>query len=332
MNLSLIISLFNEEKFINKCLDSAINQKLEKMEIICVDDGSTDNTLKILKEYSKKDSRIKIISHENIGLGASRNKAMEIAKGEYIAFLDGDDFLDENALKESYYEAKSKNTDITMFQMINYDNKTGKTYENDWFNLNNLDESFENTVFNSDRTKDFLFTLSVSACQKIYKKSFLKSIDAKFPEGIYFEDNPFFYYVWLKASRISIIRKHFYYRRKHENSITHKCDEKFLDIIPSGNILFEMFIKNDFYKDYKEDLINYKIDAYRLTINSITKDAKEEFYNRTKYEFGILNNGEYKEDFLKYMSKNNKNMFINILKSNSLEEFEKLYTNPKGTF
>lgn len=327
--VSIIISIFNEEKYLKTCLESVINQTLDNIEIIVINDGSTDSSIKILEKYKDK---IKIINQENIGLGASRNKGMKIAKGEYMAFLDGDDWLSLDALKKAYSQAKEKDTDITMFQMINYNNETGEKKKNEWFNLDKFNESYEDLVFNSNKTKNFLFHLSVSACQKIYKNSYLKSIDAKFPEGIYFEDNPFFYYVWLKAKRISIIKEYLYYRRSHEGTITYKCDEKFFDIIPSGKILFKIFIDNDFYKDYKKDLINYTINPYRLTINSITENLKEEFYLKAKYEFNNINNSVYKEDFLKYMSKANLKIFSDILKSKNYKEFKKLNINPEGKF
>ena len=211
--ISVILSAYNEEKFIRKAIESVINQTLKDIEIIIINDGSTDSTLSIINGYANEDSRIVVVDQENIGLGAARNKGMKMANGEYITFLDGDDWFREDAFEISYNDAKAKDTDITMYQMINYDDETGRVYENDWFNLNNLDESFDDCVFGPEKTKDFLFDLSVSSCQKIYRRSFLESIDASFPEGIYFEDMPFFFYVYLKSERISIIRQHFYYRR-----------------------------------------------------------------------------------------------------------------------
>lgn len=326
--ISLIISVYNEEKYLKECLDSVRNQSLEDIEVIIFNDGSTDKTGEMLKEYHE----FNIINQENIGLGASRNKGIDLATGEYIAFLDGDDWLSRDALETAYNEAKSKNTDITMFQIINYNDETGEEKKNDWFNLDKFDESFIDTVFDSSKTKDFLFHLSVSACQKIYRREFIEEINAKFPENIYFEDNPFSYYVWLKASRISIIKKYLYYRRSHETSITAKCDEKFFDIIPSGKVLFKIFIDNDFYKDYKKDLINYTINAYRLTINSITEDSAEEFYKRSKSEFKNIYKSEYYGDFNRYMSKANKKVFSDILNSENFDEFKKLNINPKGKF
>ena len=155
--ISVILSAYNEEKFIEKAIGSVTNQTLEDIEIIIINDGSTDNTLNIINGYAKEDSRIKVINQENIGLGASRNKGMKIASGEYVTFLDGDDWFTTDAFEISYNEAKKKDTDMTMYQMINYDDETGRIYENDWFNLNNLDESFDDCVFGPEKTKDFLF-------------------------------------------------------------------------------------------------------------------------------------------------------------------------------
>ena len=157
--ISVILSAYNEEKFIAKAIESLINQTLEDIEIIIINDGSSDNTLNIINEYGERDSRIVIIDQENIGLGASRNKGMKIASGEYVTFLDGDDWFREDAFEISYREAKAKDTDITMYQMINYDDETGRIYENDWFQLNNLDDSFDDGVFSPENTKDVLFAL-----------------------------------------------------------------------------------------------------------------------------------------------------------------------------
>lgn len=322
--VSIIISAYNEEKFIRQSLESALNQSLKDIEIIIVNDGSEDNTLEIIREYieensDKKDSRVKLINNiENISLGASRNKAMKIAKGDYIGFLDGDDWLDEKTMEISYNQAKEKNTDITIFQAINYDDETGKIYENDWFNLNMLDESFDDTIFTPEDTKDILFTLSVSACQKIYKKSFLDKINAKFPEKIYFEDMPFFFYVYLKAKRVSIIRKHLYYRRKHEDSITHIVDDNYFDTIISGNILFDIFIRNGFYENYKKDLIHYKVNRGRMALLDIKDEFKEELFNLLKIDYEKFYKSEYKEDYDELLRPINRKFFFNVLKSENI--------------
>ena len=321
--ISVILSAYNEEKFIEKAIESVINQTLEDIEILIFNDGSTDNTLNIINSYAKNDSRIKVINQENIGLGASRNKGIKMATGEYLTFLDGDHWFTEDAFELSYNEAKAKDTDMTMYQMINYDDETGRAYENDWFNLNDLDESFDDIVFGPEKTKDFLFDLSVSACQKIYRTSFLRSIDATFPEGIYFEDMPFFFYVYLKAERISIIRKHFYYRRKHNSSITHVVDASYLDTIPAGCELMKRFIENGFYEDYKFDLIAYKINGPRMALLDIVEDSKEPLFNLIKEDYEKIKKTEYYQDYLDNLGPKKKKFFLDVLKYDNYQEFKK---------
>ena len=110
--LSVIIPVYNVEQYLPKCLASVVQQTLKDIEIICVNDGSTDNCLKILEEFKSKDNRIKIINKENAGLGNARNTGLEEAKGEYISFIDSDDYIDENFFELLYNEAKEDDADV----------------------------------------------------------------------------------------------------------------------------------------------------------------------------------------------------------------------------
>lgn len=154
MKVSVILCVYNEEKYVRQAIESILGQSLTDLELIIVNDGSTDSTKDIIESY--RDKRIKLINQENIGLGASRNKGLRVAEGDYVTFLDGDDWFSPEALEESYNKAVLNDTDILMFQMINYDDDTGRIYENDWFNLNLFDESFDDRVFSPQDTKDFL--------------------------------------------------------------------------------------------------------------------------------------------------------------------------------
>ena len=323
--ISIILCVYNGEKFIENAIKSVLNQTLEEIELIIVNDGSTDNTPNIIKQFN--DERIKIINQENKGLGASRNIGMEYATGEYIGFLDADDWLDEKMCEITYTEAKKNSTDITMFQIINYDGKTGEYYESDWFNLKNIEHIKENQIFTHNDTKDVLFDFSLISCQKIYINSFLKKINAKFPENIYFEDMPFFYYVYLKAKKISIIRKHLYYRLKHEDSITERLDHKFLDTVKAGKILFDIFTENNFYEDYKYYLIAYKINGPRMTLAGIDKKYQNQMYNLIKEDYENIKKSEYYNDFLQNLGPKKKKFFEDILNTNSYDEFMKINKN-----
>lgn len=326
VKISIIICVYNGEKYIGNAIESVLNQSLEDIELIIINDGSTDNTLDIANSYLL-DPRVKIISQSNEGLGASRNTGIRHASGEYLGFLDADDWLEEDMCEITYNEAKANDTDITMFQIINYNPETGERYESDWFNLKNLDESFDNRVFSPEETKDVLFDYSVSACQKIYKTSFLKSIDAEFPEGIYFEDMPFFYHVYLNAERVSIIRRHLYVRQKHDSSITEKIDAKFLDTVPAGQELFKRLVEGGFYEDYKFDLIAYKINGPRMALASMEDEYKAEMFNLIKEDYEDIKKSEYYQDFLDNLGPKKKKFFLDVLESDSYDDFIQINEN-----
>ena len=116
--VTIIIPIYNCERYLSKCLDSAINQTLKNIEIICVDDGSTDSTPKILHEYSDKDSRIIVITQKNSKQGCARNRGLEIAKGEYVTFLDSDDWLDANYCELLYNAVKKIDVNIAVANII----------------------------------------------------------------------------------------------------------------------------------------------------------------------------------------------------------------------
>lgn len=317
--ISVILPVYNGEKYIKKAIESVLSQTLTDFQLIIVNDGSTDGTLDIINEF--RDNRITLINQKNLGPGASRNRAFQKVTSEYVMFLDADDWYCKEALEIAYNQAKANNTDMTFFQMINYDDITHQTYENDWFDLTTFDETFENRVFGPDETPGSIFDLSVGVCQKIYNTSFLKSIDARFPEGIFFEDMPFFYYVYLKAERISIIKRHLYFRRKHDESITHVVDCKFLDTVPAGQILMDIFIENGWYDTYKFDLLAYKINGPRFALRDIEEKCKVKLYELIKRDYESIKSSRYYDDFLQNLGPVKKKFFLDIIKSENYRNF-----------
>ena len=112
---SVILPVYNVEKYLRECLESLVNQTLKDIEFICVNDGSTDSSLDILNEYAKKDSRFVIINQHNQGQGVARNNALAVAKGEYVAFVDPDDWVETNMFEELYLKFKETNVDVIQF-------------------------------------------------------------------------------------------------------------------------------------------------------------------------------------------------------------------------
>lgn len=128
--ISVIVPVYNVEDYLGECLDSLITQTLSDIEIICINDGSTDNSLEILTNYSKRDSRIKIITQENKGLSSARNRGFEFINGKYTYFIDSDDILKSDALEKLYNLACDKNTDFIIFKLINFDSETKEFSKN----------------------------------------------------------------------------------------------------------------------------------------------------------------------------------------------------------
>jgi glycosyltransferase involved in cell wall biosynthesis len=323
MKISVILPVYNGEKYIQKAIESVLNQTFTDFELIVVNDGSTDKTLDIINSFD--DARITIINQSNQGPGAARNNALRIAKGQYVMYLDSDDWYHERALEISYNEITKHDADMTFFQMINYNN--GEVYENDWFDLKTFDESFENRAFSPKETPGSIFDLSVGVCQKIYSREFLNKIDAKFPEGIFFEDMPFFYYVYLKAERISIIKKHLYYRRKHDESITHIVDEKFLDTVAAGQVLMKIFIENDWYDMYKFDLLAYKINGPRFALRDLPLKCKSKMFMLIKEDYMQIKDSKYYQDFLDNLGPIKRKFFLDVIMASDYDEFCELNQN-----
>ena len=211
---------------------------------------------------------------------------------------------------------------MTFFQMVNFDGEN--YYPNDWFELKQFDESFENRTFTSSETPSSIFDLSVGVCQKIYSHDFLKRINARFPEGIFFEDMPFFFYVYLTAERISILKKPLYVRRKHVESITNVVDEKFFDTVRAGQILMDIFIKNGWYDTYRYDLLAYKINGPRFALRDMPLKHKPHMFDLIKRDYEAIKQTQYYDDFLAELGPVKRKFFLDVLKSNDYEGYIKI--------
>ncbi|MBP5469106.1 MAG: glycosyltransferase family 2 protein, partial [Candidatus Riflebacteria bacterium] len=171
--VSLIVPVYNVEPFLKECLESLINQTLKNIEIICVNDGSTDGSLSILEEYAKKDKRIKVINQENKGLPVARREATKIAKGEYLQFVDSDDYIDLDACEALYTYAKLYNSDMLSFTAIDFNNETRIETRTPYHSLVWVPK-YINPVFNWKDIKPYLTSYAGTACLTIYRRKFLE--------------------------------------------------------------------------------------------------------------------------------------------------------------
>ena len=201
--LSVIIPVYNTEKYLIKCLDSVINQTFKNLEVICVNDGSTDNSLEILKKYQSIDDRVKIINKKNGGLSSARNIGIEHAQGSYITFVDSDDFIESNAYQDTLFYFDNSRVDLVYFstRLVIEDNisrtQDQRYFEHNYTGLVNL-------------SNDVIAKMDVCAWNKIYKLSIIKKYDIRFPNGLWYEDNPFFWSYALVSDSAFFVNDKFY--------------------------------------------------------------------------------------------------------------------------
>lgn len=328
-DVSVIVPVYNGEKYLKDCLNSILNQTLINIEIICVDDGSTDSSSEILKEFSFKDSRVKILSTENKGQGFARNLALKECNGEFIAFIDADDWINPKALELLSLKAKNNNLDMLFFQMVNYMEYSGDFVETELYNHQCFINMgiHENTIFNSEDVHEFLFEIPVGPVSKLYKRAFLEYNKLKFPENMFFEDNAFFYNAFFKCNRAGFLKKQLYYRRRHKNSVTQTLDESKFDIIKATNAMLDVFFDNNKYDDYKKDVINHTFSMLLEWFKKSPLNLRQEFYKLIKTDFKGFN--ELKNDFNNYLCEKYSVIFNIVCKNDYYLDFllkYKLYT------
>lgn len=212
--VSVIVPVYNVEKYLSRCLDSLLSQTFTDFEALCINDGSRDGSLEILKQYAAKDSRIQIISQENQGLSEARNKGVSLAKGQYIYFLDSDDVIHPQLLEICWHMAESKNADFVCFSFIEGEATT--PFINYDINTLSYKETQTPLFFQKKRHK---WKISVHSWNKFYKKDLLK--DISFIPHITTEDVPYTYSVLHKKPKTIILNIPLYYHTYNPEGLFH---------------------------------------------------------------------------------------------------------------
>ena len=237
--VSVIIPVYNVEHYIDRCLKSVIEQTLEDIEIIIVNDGSTDSSKEIIEKYiNKYPSRIKYLEKENGGLSSARNFALPYARGEYLAFLDSDDYIEKDMYEQMYNKAIKENADLVECDFIwEYPNKkkydVGKEYTN---------------------KKEAIEKARVVAWNKLYRREIIEKYNLRFPEGLRYEDVEFFYKLVPFIDRIVFVRKCFVHYVQRDNSIANTQNNRTKEIFYVLDNVIEFYKQNGIYEEYKEQL------------------------------------------------------------------------------
>lgn len=221
--ISVIVPCYNVEKFVSKCIDSILCQSLQNIEVILLNDGSTDNTMQILQEFSSTDKRIRLYSHDNIGLGPTRNRGIGLAQGEYLAFVDSDDYISQYMLEKLYKVAVEEKAEIVEGETVLFNEDGDKKLRKSLRNVESVKlECGKRESFYRDYYLTRLYTYN--AWDKIYKREFIVNNNIIFGDNkkIFAEDNWFQLQLFMAHPQISFMDEECYFYRQQEDSIMHK--------------------------------------------------------------------------------------------------------------
>lgn len=264
--ISVIVPIYNVEKYLKRCVDSILNQTYKNVEIILIDDGSTDNSGKICDEYALKDTRIKVIHKENGGLSDARNAGLNIMTGKYVTFVDSDDYIDFKFIQTLFTNLKKCNADISCCNMQRF--KTNKELRKYKKTRNGIE------IFDSIEALNYIFyqkKIDSSVCNKLFKENLFRKIF--FPNNRYFEDLAIIYKVILKAKKIVYDNSNLYYYYQRKNSILHEANEKRINDILTNLNEMNQYLCGDirFEKSKLARSINIYFYIYRETNNKLLK-------------------------------------------------------------
>lgn len=242
MKISVIVPVYNTSKYLSNCLDSLVNQTLSDIEIIIINDGSTDNSIDIINEYKNKYNNIVVIDKKNSGVSTARNSGIKIAKGKYIGFVDSDDYVDINMYEKLYNASIIGDYDIVVCDLFTVNNNRKKRMTSGLrVNLNNKNSVREN-----------MNSINATLCNKIYKTNIIKN--NLFTENMEYEDVEFLYKLLPKIGNIGIVNEPLYFYNKRDDSTTHTYSEKWYKLLDNLDLIIKYYKDNNLYNEYKKEL------------------------------------------------------------------------------
>lgn len=300
--ISIIVPVYNVELYLIKCLDSLVDQTLKDIEIITVDDGSTDNSGQILKIYSEKyPDKIKVLHKMNGGLSDARNYGIPHATGEYIAFLDSDDYVELDMYEKMYKKAIEENSDMVECDFI-WENPhkkkidTGKSYMN---------------------KKEMMIYGRVVAWNKLIKRNVLDKSKIEFPKGLRYEDVEFFYKIIPYCNKISFVKEPLVHYVQRDSSIANSQNERNKEIFDVLDNVINYYKENNLYEEYKAELeytytrlllCSSLLRIVKIEDTEVRKNLLNETWQRLNSTFP-----DWKENEILKHDKSKKNLYIKTI-------------------
>ena len=280
--VSVILPCYNSEKYINQCLDSILSQTLPDFEVICVDDGSSDATLQILHGYAARDGRVKVLTQPNGGAGAARNNGLRQARGEYLSFLDADDFFEPTMLEEAVRTAEQYNADYVVFNSDRYQMDTRSMAEIPWaFRREDIPPYMP---FSHRELTDNIFLTFVGwAWDKLFRRSFVEAHGLYFQEQRTTNDMLFVFSALVCAKRIAVVDKVLAHQRRGDSGTLSVTREKswhcFFDALVA---LRERIRAEGKWQELEQDYINYALHFSLWHLNSLAEPTHTLLENKLR--------------------------------------------------
>lgn len=314
--VSIVVPVYNVERYLPECLDSILAQKLKNIEVICVNDGSTDGSLDVLKKYAAKDSRVRVISKENRGYGHTMNKGFDAARGEYIGIVESDDFADPHMFKDLYKYAKRNDCDLVKSNYYEH-NDEGDTLMEPFASFN------YKTVFDPREYQGPLTALPV-IWAALYKRSMIRANGIRFNEtpGASYQDTSFVHQVWMSARRVALLPKGYLHYRVDNSNSSVKSSSKIFAVCDEY-ATSERFMCEDPEREkaFCHILPLLKLGTYRWNFNRIAPEYRRSFAERMREEYQNAKNSGWLDK--SYFNEKDWNQLTLLM--NDLDEFMSRY-------
>ena len=283
--VSVIVPVYNVEQYLPQCLDSIVNQTLKNIEIICVNDSSTDNSLNILNHYAEKDPRIKVVTQPNGGAGAARNRGLSLAAGKYLSFLDSDDFFEPDMLELAYNKAVCDKADFVVFQSDQYYTDRKEFVSVPWTLREKEIPPY--TPFNHRQMTDNIFKVFLGwAWDKLYDREFVEKNHLRFQEQRTSNDMLFVFSGVAVAKRISVVKKVLAHQRRDAKDSLSKTRENWWHCFYDALSALRDRLKSEgLYDELEKDYINYALHFSLWNIRTLAEPTRSRLIEKMKAQW-----------------------------------------------
>ena len=325
--ISVVIPVYNTEEYIEQCINSLLSQTYTNIEIICVNDGSPDNCPKILDKYKQIDNRVVVHNQENKGQSVARNKGVEISTGNWITFVDSDDWVGVDCYQK-FYEALNNSDyfDIFMFNGTCFtkdENNLTDLKLREFFNLSQWNKKNGEICSFKDCKSPFEGNLSVY--NKIYRREFIQRNNLKFKDGFIFEDELYWVEAFIAASSIYLSDETLYFYRQQQKSTMHTLNKNIFNIFPMFNIIKDRLIQYNYYNMSKYAFLQHRFRQYAWFFFNIPQELRPEFYQMAQSELmNEVHSGAFDINILRKLKDNILLFdFINISEREFFNKYQK---------